>query len=64
MPEPYQIVRVFAKPDEAQGSQALVFYAGNQIDLQYELDKISTELYEQKGLETTCIITQDRKRHV
>ncbi len=63
MPEPYQIVRVFAKPDEAQGSQALVFYAGNQIDLQYELDKISTELYEQKGLETTCIITQVTSMH-
>jgi len=51
----YQLVRVFDKPGEAQGSQALVFYEDSQVDTPHELSKISAEI---KGVTTKCFVSQ------
>lgn len=54
----YQLVRVFNKAEEAQGNQAVVFFKDSQIDLPHELSGISAEIYKQKGVATTCFISQ------
>ena len=53
-----QLVRVFDKPQEAQGNQAMVFFEGNPIDLPHERTRISADIYKQKGIATTCFISE------
>ena len=53
----YQILRVFEKPDEAQGNQAVIFFERDHIDLPYEPTKISADMYKLKGIETTCFVS-------
>lgn len=54
----YHLVRVFDKPEEAQGNLAVVFFDDNQINLPHELTSISFYIYKQKGVATTCFISQ------
>ena len=58
-----KIVRVFNKPGKAQGNQAAIFFNKDEVDLQYDHTKISADIYKEKGIETTCFISQQDKKN-
>lgn len=52
----YQLVRVFDKPEVAQGNQAMVFFENNESSLN-ELTRINADLYKDKGIATKCYVS-------
>jgi predicted PhzF superfamily epimerase YddE/YHI9 len=52
----YQLVRVFDKPEEAQGNQAMVFFENNESNLN-ELIGINADLYKDNGIATKCFVS-------
>lgn len=59
----YQLVRVFAKPEEAQGNQAAVFYYEKNNKQSFEPSEVGAKLQKQKNITTTCFISQISDKH-
>ncbi len=59
MQSAYQLVRVFNKTKVAEGNQAAIFLSTSPITLlQDELISISADIYEAKGIATTCFTSE------
>lgn len=63
MQSPYQIIRVFNKPEEAQGNRAAVIIESNHVDLTPDRSKISSDMYNNNGIDTTCFISMVTNDH-
>lgn len=60
---PYQIIRVFNKPEEVQGNRAAVIIESNHVDLTADRSKISADMYNNNGIDTTCFISMVTNDH-
>jgi len=59
MQSAYQLVRVFNKTKVAEGNQAAIFLSTSPTTLlQNELISISADIYEDKGIATTCFTSE------
>ena len=55
---PYQLVRVFAKPEIAQGNTAAIIFQKNNSKQLHQQAKESARLSQQNNIATTCFISQ------
>lgn len=58
-----QLITVFSKGNIAQGNQAAVFFNQDDVDLSYDHTKMSADIFKEKGIETTCFISQQDLKH-
>lgn len=55
MKNPYQVVRVFHKANEAQGNLAAIYFDDEDSE-RFELIKVSSDIEKKQGITTTCFI--------
>ena len=59
----YQVIRVFNKPGKAQGNTAAVINERHYVDLTLDRSKISADMFNNNGIDTTCFISMVTNDH-
>jgi PhzF family phenazine biosynthesis protein len=54
---------VFNKPDKAQGNRAALINESNHVDLPLDRSKLSADMYNNLGIDTTCFISMVTTDH-